>query len=170
MLVGRDLTYRRYTRGIGSEHIYGISLIVNSRTISEGGDLANFLLPCNSNHCEIFASTRDYMFVDRLGFFISDSLRNRKLNSRCDKLSPLSETGVVLSWLSDFPFLRPTWKWSKMEKRQPVVWRCSRMDAIPSSLETYFLNIRDWEANRAFSHEYSPIQGDIGMFVHTIIR
>ena len=91
MLVGRDLTYRRYTRGIGSEHIYGISLIVNSRTISEGGDLANFLLPCNPNHCEIFASTRDYMFVDRLGFFISDSLRNRRLGRSDGQLGSIRE-------------------------------------------------------------------------------
>jgi len=54
-----------------------------------------------------------------------------------------------------------------MEKRQPVVWRCSRMDAIPSFLEAYFLNIRDWGANQVSSHEYSSIQGDIGTFVHT---
>jgi hypothetical protein len=43
------------------------------------------------------------------------------------------------------------------------------MDAIPSSLETYFLNIHDWGANKAGLHEYSLIQGDTGMFVHTIL-
>ncbi len=40
MLVGSDINYLRYTRGIGSEYIYGISFIVNSRTISEGGTSA----------------------------------------------------------------------------------------------------------------------------------
>jgi hypothetical protein len=37
-----------------------------------------------------------------------------------------------------------------MEKSQRVVWRCSRMDAIHSPLETYFPNKRDWGANQAF--------------------
>jgi hypothetical protein len=68
---------------------------VNSRTISEGGDLANFLLPCNPNHCEIFASTRDYMFVDRLGFFISDSLRNRRQGLIVEITDPVLGAGTI---------------------------------------------------------------------------
>jgi hypothetical protein len=32
------------------------------------------------------------------------------------------------------------------------------------------LDIRDWGVNQTFLHEYSPGQGDLGMYVHTLLR
>jgi len=42
------LNYSRYTRGIGSDYIYGISFLVNIRTSSDGGEVRQYPSPVQS--------------------------------------------------------------------------------------------------------------------------